>query len=196
MTQDALRMAHYRSGMGSEVKAGLRRRALELAPPSPEESELVVSGLAEWLRTVPATLVLVYLSMPGELPAERVVEATSDRHRFATTRTPPGGLLTVHPFDAPRERHRFGYEQPVPDAPVVDPAAVGVVLVPGLAFDRRGNRLGWGKGYYDQLLPTVPAAIKVGVTLERRLVDVIPVEPHDVPVGVLATELGVRSVES
>jgi 5-formyltetrahydrofolate cyclo-ligase len=188
-------MTHYRAGMGSEVKAGLRRRALELAPPTPEESELVVSGLAEWLRTLPATLVLVYLSMPGELPAERVVEATSDRHRFATTRTPPGGLLTIHPFDAPRERHRFGYEQPVPGAPVVDPAAVGVVLVPGLAFDRHGNRLGWGKGYYDQLLPTVPSAIKVGVTLERRLVDAIPVEPHDVPVGFLATELGVRSVE-
>lgn len=179
--------------MPSELKARLRRRALELAPPSPEEAELVVAGLVEWLGTLPATLVLVYLSMPGELPAERVVDATNDRHRFATTRTPAGGLLTIHPFEAPRERHRFGYEQPVPDAPVVDPAGIGAVLVPGLAFDHHGNRLGWGKGYYDQLLPIVPAAIKVGVTLERRLVGAIPIEPHDVPMGFLATERGVRS---
>ena len=179
--------------MASEVKALLRRRALELAPPTLEEAELVVAGLVEWLRTVPATVVLVYLSMPGELPAEQVVAPTDHRHRFATTRTPPNGPLTIHPFDAPRERHRFGYEQPVPGAPLVDPTGVGVVLVPGLAFDRYGNRLGWGKGYYDRLLPTAAQATKVGVTLERRLVEEIPVAPHDVPMGFLATERGVRS---
>jgi 5-formyltetrahydrofolate cyclo-ligase len=178
--------------MGSEVKAALRRRALELAPPTFEEADLVVSGMVEWLQTVPETVVLVYLSMPGELPAEQVV-ATDHRHRFATTRTPSSGPLTIHPFEAPRERHRFGYEQPVLGAPVVDPTGVGVVLVPGLAFDPHGNRLGWGKGYYDRLLPTLAQATKVGVTLERRLVEEIPVEPHDVPMGFLATELGVRS---
>lgn len=179
--------------MPSELKVLLRRHALELAPPTPEESEKVVSAIVEWLETVPATTVLVYLSMPGELPAERVVDAGGARHRYATTRTPPVGLLTIHPFEAPRERHRFGYEQPVAGAPVVDPAEVGVVLVPGLAFDRRGNRLGWGKGYYDQLLPRVPQAIRVGVTLERRMVEAIPVEEHDVAMQWLATERGVQS---
>ncbi len=147
-----------------------------------------MSNLARWLDLIEPTTVLVYISMPGELAAERVVDRV-DHHRFATTRTPDEGWLTVHPFDSPRERHRFGYTQPVASSPQVPFADIGVVLVPGLAFDRSGNRVGWGKGYYDRLLAGVEA-VKVGVTLERRILPAIETEGHDVAMDLLVTEAG------
>lgn len=161
---------------------------MELPPPTGAESDRIVAGAARWLdQQDPGGLVLVYLSMPGEIRAERVVPLVGGRHRFATTRTPDRGPLTIHPFSAARERHRFGYEQPVAGSPSIDPSEITVVLTPGLAFDLAGNRIGWGKGYYDQLLPQTGAS-RVGLTLERRLAEMVPVEPHDCPMDVLVTE--------
>lgn len=62
-------------------------------------------------------------------------------------------------------------------------------LVPGLAFDRAGNRLGRGGGFYDRLLPGVRGT-KVGVAYTWQLVDLLPTEPHDIPVDVIVTPPG------
>ena len=111
---------------------------------------------------------------------------------FALTRTAPGRRLTVHPFAAPRERHRFGFEQPAAGSPELDPVDIDVVLVPGLAFTADGRRLGRGAGYYDRFLGELVGAASVGLTVEDRVVGDLPQEPHDVRVTHLATELGVR----
>jgi 5-formyltetrahydrofolate cyclo-ligase len=115
---------------------------------------------------------------------------------LALTRTPATGLeLTVHPADGALEVHRHGFFQPVAGAPAVDPTEVGVVLVPGLAFDAAGTRLGHGVGHYDRLLARLrPDVWCIGVTVEALVVDVLPAEPHDVPMTHLATERGVRAV--
>lgn len=152
-------------------------------------------GVRAWLADLPSTGVLVYLPMPGEVD---VTAAVDGRHRWYVTRTPAAGApLTIHPFDAEREMHPFGYAQPVGTAPVVDPPDVGVVLTPGLAFDRAGMRLGWGKGYYDRLFALMPSVVAVGITLDRLVVDeALPAEPHDRRMDALATESGVRPVEA
>ncbi|MCO4770289.1 MAG: 5-formyltetrahydrofolate cyclo-ligase [Deltaproteobacteria bacterium] len=173
-------------------KRSARKWAKALAPASPEESALVVNELRRWWAHEPATGVLVYLSMPGELALEALAETPP--HTFFTTRTPPQGALTVHPFDAPRERHRYGFEQPRGDAEEADLEGIGIVLVPGLAFDGLGGRLGRGKGYYDRLLATLPGRSFVGVSLERFLLPEVPMEPHDLSMTHLATERGVRRV--
>jgi len=175
------------------AKSELRARAHSLAPATARESAAVVRAVKAWLAGVESTTVLVYLSMPGEIPIEEVVGP--DTHTFAVTRTPDCGWLTIHEFDSEREHHPFGFEQPAAGAGVVPAPAVGVVLVPGLAFDRRGNRLGRGKGYYDELLSRLPAARRVGITVERRVFDHIPTGPHDVAMTHLATERGLRRAE-
>lgn len=71
----------------------------------------------------------------------------------------------------------------------VEPAELDLLIVPGVAFDRRGNRLGHGKGYYDRLLARLRAdALKVGVAFECQLFDVIPMCQYDVPVDLVLTE--------
>ena len=67
-------------------------------------------------------------------------------------------------------------------------AALGVVLVPGLAFDDAGRRLGRGGGFYDRLLAELPAETRrIGVCFDEQRVDVIPVEQHDQCVDVVVT---------
>ncbi len=74
----------------------------------------------------------------------------------------------------------------------VDAADLDLIVVPGLAFDRYGHRLGLGKGYYDRFLQHVrPDALKISPAFECQLVDKIPVLPHDVRVDMVVTEIAV-----
>ena len=83
--------------------------------------------------------------MPGELDLSPIVKALSEIE-WLTTRTPSSGPLTVHPYHSECERHRFGFHQPVAWALEIPPARIGVVLAPGLAFDRQGGRPRLGNG--------------------------------------------------
>ncbi len=82
---------------------------------------------------------------------------------------------------------RHGIREPGADAPGVGPAELDLVLVPGVAFDASGRRLGRGSGYYDRFLAPLSVAT-VGVAFELQLVPEVPAGPGDVPVGAIVTE--------
>jgi 5-formyltetrahydrofolate cyclo-ligase len=65
---------------------------------------------------------------------------------------------------------------------------IDVVVVPAVAFDRRGYRVGYGGGYYDRFLPDVPRAATIGAAFAAQIVPEIPAGPHDIPVGTIVTE--------
>ncbi len=67
------------------------------------------------------------------------------------------------------------------------PGDVDIVLVPGIAFDRRGNRIGYGGGYYDGLLQRINGTA-IGLAYAFQLIDRVPREPHDVQVNAVVTE--------
>ena len=176
---------------GWRAWAADRRRGLAI------DHAAVVAGLRRFLAAaaVPADAwILTYRALPGEVD----VDALLPDHRCAVTRTHPGGLLTVHPADAPTERHRLGYLQPVAGSPEVPLAGVALALVPGVAFDPWGTRLGHGAGHYDRLLPHLTAGVpRVGVTPGALVAaQRLPAEDHDVPMSHLATEAGVSGVRS
>ena len=58
-------------------------------------------------------------------------------------------------------------------------------MVPGVAFDTGGNRMGRGRGFYDRLLKSTPRAVKIGVAYGFQILDEIPVEPHDVKMDIV-----------
>jgi 5-formyltetrahydrofolate cyclo-ligase len=173
-------------------KAGWRRwaRGHRLAPVDPEP---FVAALAGLLAQAPAGWVVTYRAMAHEVDVS-AVEAVAGLGPFALVRTVPGFGLSVHPATAPLERHRWGFDQPVAGAAEVPVGEVAVVVVPGLAFDRRGQRLGHGAGYYDRFLGRLrPGAWRVGVTPAALVVDSLPVDPHDRPMTHLVTEHGVTA---
>lgn len=160
---------------------------------TPTANLLVLAALRDWPPFQAARNVLTYLPFGTEVDPSALHALPGKR--FFITRTPAGGFdLSLHPLDPDSlERHRFGFEQPRAGAPAADPAAIDLALVPGLAFDRRGARLGYGRGYYDRLLRTLPPSSPlVGVTLDALIVPCLPASGHDVPVTHLASEAGVR----
>jgi len=81
-----------------------------------------------------------------------------------------------------------GIPEPLASLPRVPPADVEWILVPGVAFDVHGRRLGYGGGYYDRLLPLLPpSASKIAGAFELQLVENIPAAPHDLTVNAVAT---------
>ncbi|MCY4650302.1 MAG: 5-formyltetrahydrofolate cyclo-ligase [bacterium] len=179
-----------------DTKSFFRAEARGRSAPDAGESQRVCEQVTEWLGARKPTPTLVWIAMSGELDLSPVVEALP-QIEWLTTRTPSSGPLTVHPHHSRSEPHRFGFRQPVAASPQISPEDIGVVLAPGLVFDRRGGRLGWGKGYYDRLLAQLtPGVPRVGVTLERLLVDRVPQESHDILMTHLITERGVRKLGS
>jgi 5-formyltetrahydrofolate cyclo-ligase len=81
----------------------------------------------------------------------------------------------------------MGYREPAPDMPLAD--RLDVVVVPGLAFDPRGHRIGYGAGFYDGALPRVcPPALSIGVAFDFQLAVEIPNTPGDVTVHQVVTD--------
>ena len=111
-----------------------------------------------------------------------------------------GGLRVVWPRvedeqsltfrEGPLQPGRFDILAPAADAPAVDAAALDLVFVPGLAFDRAGNRLGYGRGYYDRALAASPRALRVGLCHSFQLVDSLPAHAADEPVDFIVTPDG------
>lgn len=180
-------------------KADLRRWALERRGRNETEIATTSADIRENVEPLLSQLpthrwIVLFDAMPGEVDLSLLTHSLS-HHQFALTRTPAAGrVLSIHPASAPRERHRFGYTQPVADAPVIPDADVAAVLVPGLLFDARGGRLGFGAGFYDRFLarfgPQVP---RIGIS-SHPLVDVVPVEEHDVRMTHVATSRDLHRV--
>ena len=110
-------------------------------------------------------------------------------HRIALPVTPRwGDALTFRGWQ-PGDvliPERFGTMRPIGDILVPD-----VLLIPLLAFDARGGRLGYGGGFYDRTLTGLPGRLRMGCAFTAQLVDAVPVGPYDIPLDAVATEQGI-----
>jgi len=163
-------------------KPELRQRFCDLRECLPEEdvaaaSAAVCRHLANWMPLRQARTVLTYLAFRNEIDLSALFDLLP-HIRWAVPRIVGKGMA-IHLYDPARlVRHRFGMLEPDPTLPEVAPCELDVVLVPGVAFDRHGGRLGFGGGYYDRFLPTTPA-LRVGVTYDHCLAERLPCGERD-----------------
>lgn len=133
-----------------------------------------------------ADRILMYHSLPDELSTLEFIEKWSDRKQFFLPRV-NGVNLELLPYRRTNLRHgAFNIEEPEGDE-IVAAELMELIVVPGVAFDRQGNRVGRGKGFYDRLLSETKA-LTVGVGYDFQLFDEVPAEPHDTPMNVIITE--------
>ena len=133
-----------------------------------------------------AERILMYHSLPDELSTVGFLRKWRDRKRFFLPRV-NGVNLDILPYEETRlELGSFHIEEPTGDD-VADVKDIELMIIPAVAFDRRGNRLGRGKGFYDRLLAE-SGATKIGVGYEFQLFDTLPCEPHDVPMDMVITQ--------
>ena len=133
-----------------------------------------------------AEKILMYHSLPDELETHRFLSKWKDRKKFFLPRV-NGVNLEILPYDESRlEIGSFHIEEPKGEQtyPVEE---IEIIVVPGVAFDRKGRRLGRGKGFYDRLLASAKAT-KIGIGYDFQLVEDIPSEPHDVAMDIIITE--------
>ena len=176
-------------------KQKIREYALAERAQIPEEDRDVLAGAAAGrLATLPealgAALVLGYMSTAEEIdpaPALRVLVDLGITVAYPRIAGP--GALTLHVVRSDRDLEvgRFGIRQPTISSPEVDPAEVNLVIVPGLAFDPSGHRIGYGGGYYDRLLPRASSALCVGYAFENQLLGELPHDEHDVLMDAIVT---------
>lgn len=149
-------------------------------------SDDVFSRLEELAAFMMADNVLMYHSLPDELSTHSFLSKWSSRKRFFLPRV--NGLnLEILPYDKSR-LHLGAFHIEEPDGTeVTNIDEIEMIVVPGVAYDKSGNRVGRGKGYYDRLMENTKAT-KVGVAYDFQIVDEIDNEAHDIKVDIVITE--------
>lgn len=169
-----------------EAKRKLRREIRQRLA-AMQEAERIREGrdVSSQLLALPAITaartVMAYWAMPNELPLEAFVEGCVGLGKRVVLPVVVGEDLELYEYsglDCLRAVPPFGIMEPHGTGRV-RPEEVDVVIVPGVAFDTHGGRLGHGKGYYDRLFPCMPEARLVGVCFGRQLVASVPMEAHD-----------------
>lgn len=147
------------------------------------------------LAELPAepSVLCAYLPMQSEADVSHLFEPLMEKGwkiyapRFA------GASFEFRQLATPDAVHpgKYGILEPLKSAPLLDPLDVRVALLPGLAFDRKGKRMGRGNGGYDKWLEQVrvinPSLEVWGIALDCQMVNEVPSEGHDQPVDVVAT---------
>lgn len=177
-------------------KTHLRRQILQQRRNLPvnvwrERSDRLCIQLLHCPQFSSARTVLAYQSCRQE-PDLSYLFASSDR-QWGLPRC-SGKDLLWHRWQpsAPLVTGTYGILEPLPDAPLLAPPNVDLILVPAVAIDRRGYRLGYGGGYYDRLR-SEPAWSKIptlGIVFDFAYLDSLPIDPWDLSVDAICTELG------
>ncbi len=159
--------------------------------PVAQLSAQLVQHLARFLASHQARHILLYSAFGTELDPADLQNLHPATYYLPRART---YALEVHPLPCRLVKHKYGFWEPAPETPRVEPAVLDAVLVPGLAFDPWGHRLGYGQGFYDRFLAQLPPrTLTIGLVAEALLVPELPHDPWDVPVQFLATEQEVRA---
>lgn len=183
-----------------QIRKAMIDRRLAL---SPEERTRLSAGAQQALLRSPlfaeAQSVLLYHPFRGEAETGQIAAAAVQAgKRLALPRVekePPRLWLHSYPGDpGALVPGAYGLLEPDPAWPLVQPEAIDLVVLPGVAFDASGRRLGYGGGYYDRTLPALrlanPSVRLIGLAYGFQLVERLPADPHDIPVDGVATEDG------
>jgi len=179
-----------------KVKASLRQElksSRESLSPAQREAaamaaEAKIIHLPEWQN---AKVVCLYASFQGELPTTQLLQnlLRSDK-RCVLPKVNSEGQPELYEIKSFQDLELSSLEilEPKINCPRINPTQIDFFLVPGIGFDRRGNRLGHGAGFYDRLLAQAsPRAYFLGYGYDFQVVDAIPHEAHDMVMHAMAT---------
>ena len=180
----------------SGVKMALRERMLAVrAAIPPAEREAASRSIASHLASLPAwqraRTVALHHALGAEVDtAELARLALAAGKRVAWPRVSSVGPAMEFASCAASDLVSGPARalEPPPSAPPIPLESIDLVVVPGVAFDARGGRLGRGRGHYDATLSLLrPDAVRVGIAFEEQVVEDVPTEPHDAPLDVVVT---------
>ena len=160
-----------------------------------EKNRVVVDKLFEFANFLEAKIALLYLNSGWEIESRSIIHRALEMNKIIVL--PLKGAdrpkIALYKIDVPEKDIILDPDgRPMPDAvrcKKVPIDCIDIAIVPGLAFDEKGGRIGSGDGYYDQLIPKLPITTrKVAIAIEEQVVPLVPMESHDKYVDIIITD--------
>ena len=169
----------HRDELTAEVRTKLSRR--------------IVNSLVSWIQSEGFDSVMLYLGMRSEVETLGLLDILLHQEKVVCAPVINTHHLELMPHrirDPKTElvRHRYGMLEPNVTCPIFPAAQLQLIIVPGIAFDSNGYRLGYGKGFYDRFLTKCRRAVSVGLAYQIQIVEDIFPQAWDVPVQHIFTE--------
>jgi 5-formyltetrahydrofolate cyclo-ligase len=188
MPDSDMNIAESKSALRRDIRSRLKAMSPQQRATASARACALLEQQTVWKQ---AELIFFYAPLPEEL----------DIWPLLGDSLAAGKTVTLPRFDSATKRYiacqvqdlskdlshgQFGIREAGEHCIAVPPNRLDLVLVPGVAFDLQGRRLGRGKGFYDQMLATVRGTT-CGVAFDEQIVDTIPVEPHDIHLNCILT---------
>ncbi len=154
-----------------------------------EKSRQIEERLFNFNKYKESKAIMFYVSINSEVHTHEMIQKALLDKRVIVPKVVHHEIepSIVLDFDSLIPSGKFGILEPI-EAMKIAYKNIDLVLVPGIAFDKQGHRIGYGFGYYDKFLAKVPKAIKIGLAYDFQIIDDVPKEEHDVPVDFIVTE--------
>ena len=158
-------------------------------------SERIVDSAARWIQREGFHSVMLYLNMRGEVETTGLLEGLLNSGKQVCAPVVDTEQLELIPrriqnLETELVRHPYGMLEPNAACPISPIEHLQLIVVPGIAFDHNGYRLGYGKGFYDRFLVKCPHAVAIGLAYQIQLVEDTFPQAWDVPVQHIFTEKG------
>lgn len=143
------------------------------------QSDIIMRKLEQHPDFIKAKIVMLYSSLPDEVQTQGFIEKWRQQKRIILPTVVGDDIIPVEL--TPETNFAVG------DFNILEPqneaytGGYDLIIVPGVAFDRQGNRMGRGRGYYDRFLCQHRDVKKIGICFDFQLVDNVPVEENDIP---------------
>lgn len=167
----------------------IQRRASIPSQDKTQANAQIMTTLLHYIQSLNRMNICIYLSLPDEVDTWPLLSYCKQKKKVLIIPKIEELDLHLYRIQSPDdlEEGTFHLWQPKQTCSQYLPQDVDIFIVPGVAFDPFGHRLGWGKGYYDKLLSTV-TAYKIGLGYSQQIFPLLPQEAYDIVMDVVITE--------
>jgi 5-formyltetrahydrofolate cyclo-ligase len=160
-----------------------------------EKTSLIENRLFDFANFLEAKIALLYIENPNEVKSTEIIRHTFDQNKIVVlplvkTDTKKFKLFKIDDFAKDLKPGQNGILQPDPGRCRTVPIdCIDIAIIPGVAFDEKGGRIGSGDGYYDRLIPHLPVTTrKVALALDCQIIPQVPIDSHDKHVDIIITD--------
>ncbi len=187
-------------------KKEIRKRCEEvrIAIPKAEKAildRLIEKNLFEWNLFQKARYIFCYVSFRSEIDTFRILKISIDTGKIVSVpkiniKTGEMRSLIIPDIDKSIVPGEYGILEPIGTCRELDYTKLDLIIAPGLAFTIKGERLGYGGGFYDKFLKRCRKTTVCALSYDRLILSSLPVKENDIPVDYLISESGVKITES
>ena len=160
-----------------------------------KKTKQIEDSLFEFANFLEAKIVLLYVNKKSEVASRNIIKKCFDFNKIVILpafdiKTYETKLMKVDDLDNDLTTGPRGILEPdINRCKIVPVDCVDLAIIPGVAFDEKGGRIGTGEGYYDRFIPNLSVTTrKVAIALECQIIQQVPVESHDKYVDIIITE--------